>query len=178
MSETQIAKAGPALSATVHEVRGSFPSDSALQDAIARLTQAGFDRADLSVPHTLGEGTMATPEGGAENPNTDTDDQQVRTLHTSMAGSVAAITAAGIVMASGGAALPAVAAAAAAGLGTGALAHAASGAAGQIQHDSREAAAAEGRLLLTVRVRTEALRMTAETAMRQAGALDVDAVRR
>ena len=175
MSQSMPVKEGPALSDAVDEVRGVFASDAALQDAIARLTQVGFDRADLSLPDPL---APATPEQGAANPNTDTDDRQMRTMHASMAGSVGALAAAGVVIATGGAALPAVAAAAAAGLGAGALAHGAERAVDSSQHAAREQAAARGALMLAVRVTNAAKRGDAEAAMRTAGAERIDAVQR
>src|SRR5579862_3692060 len=52
MSDTlaDTATPGPPLPEAVQEVRGFFPSDAALQDAIGRLSMAGFDRADISLP--------------------------------------------------------------------------------------------------------------------------------
>ena len=75
MSETGSVpgKAGPEVSAAVEEVRGIFPSDSALQDAVSRLGVAGFDRADISIPGVAPLTQEATPEQGAENPNTAED---------------------------------------------------------------------------------------------------------
>ncbi len=99
------------------EAQAVFPSDAALQEAISQLDVAGYDRADLSLPHVVTPAAQATPEQGAENPDSDEDNRQMRTLHASGAGSAAALLAAGVVIGSGGAAAPAVAAAVGAGAG-------------------------------------------------------------
>ncbi len=178
MSDSTLIKTGPAIAETVVEVRGAFPSDAALQGAIAGLTQAGFDRAELSLPEALPPASRATPEQGAANPNTETDDRQMRTLHASMAGSVGALAAAGVVLMSGGAALPAVAAAAAVGAGAGGIAHAAAGAASTAAHDDREAAAAHGLLILSARVRDGERTRIATDIMRNSGATNVESISR
>jgi len=176
MSDVTPAKAGPAISDSVDEVQGIFPSDAALQDAIGRLTLLGFDRADLSLPAASPTAAEATPEQGAEDPHTDIDDTQMRTMHTSMAGAAGAMAAAGITIATGGAAAVAIGAAAAIGAGAAALAHTASRAADQDQHEDREAAAARGELVLSVRIADPAKRQPAEAAMREAGATRVEPV--
>lgn len=179
MAETNPApKAGPVVNDTVEEVQGIFPSDAALQEALSKLTMAGFDRADFSLPETRPAPGHATPEGAAANPDTDVDNRQMRTMHASMAGSAAAMAAAGIVIATGGAAAPAVAAAAAAGAAGGLGANAASTAADRAQHDEREQAARDGRLVLSVHAADPARRQQAEALMREAGATRVEAVRR
>jgi hypothetical protein len=177
MSGTTVrpAKAGPSLATAAEELCAAFPSDAAFQDAIARLQQAGFDRADISAPAAVP--TAATPEASAENPNAEDDIRQSRTLHTSMAASVGAVAAAGAVIATGGAALPAVAAAIAGGVGLGAAMQGLTGAADKAQHDLREEAAARGELLLTVRMPTPSRLPAAEAAMRAAGAKRVFRVR-
>ncbi len=178
MSETGSVpgKAGPEVSAAVEEVRGIFPSNSALQDAVSRLGVAGFDRADISIPGVAPLTQEATPEQGAENPNTEEDSQQTRTLHSSMAGAVGALAAAGAVIATGGAAAPAVAAAVAGGVGLGAAAEGATKVADTMQHQQREEAAARGELVLSVRLRQPDRRDAAEAAMREAGATRVEGV--
>jgi hypothetical protein len=40
------AKSGPAIPVAVVEVEAVFPTEAALEDAVARLTGSGFDRAD------------------------------------------------------------------------------------------------------------------------------------
>ena len=178
MSQPIEPKAGPAIAATVDEVQGIFPSDAALQDAMGRLTQAGFDRADLSLPQASPSSGQATPEQGAANPDTETDNRQERTLHSSLAGSIGALAAAGVTIATGGVAGVAIAAAAAAGLGAGALANAATSAVHSVQHAGREQAAAAGTLVLSVRIISAERQGRAEMAMREAGATRVEAVTR
>ncbi len=172
MSATTTVKPGPAIG-DIHEVRGVFSSDAMLQDAIGRLTRAGFDRADLSLPDARPAPGLATPEQGASNPNTNDDKQQLRTLQTSLAGSVGALAAAGAVIATGGAALPALAAAAAIGVGTGGLVHAANTAGSDLQSEDRTEAAARGELVLSVRVTDAEKAARAEQELRTAGATDV-----
>lgn len=179
MSDSQAgtAKPGPPIAAAVHEVRGFFPSDAALENGICALTDCGFDRADISLP-TPGALSEATPDQGAEDPNTDDDNRQMRTLHAGLAGSAAALLAAGIVVGTGGAAAPAVAAAVAAGAAAGGVAHTASRGAAEEQHERREAAAASGTLVLAVRVGDRIKQAEAEAAMREAGATRIEVVDR
>jgi hypothetical protein len=177
MSEISAAP-GPAIAESVVEVQAIFPSDAALQDAIARLTQAGFDRADLSLPHVAPSPSRATPEQGAANPDTETDARQERTLHTSMAGSVGALAAAGVTVATGGAALAAVAAAAAAGLGVGALVNAATTAGDRANSEARDRAAASGTLVLSARVTSAERARRARAAMAEAGETRIADVQR
>lgn len=169
---------GPALPAGVDEVQAVFSDNAALERAIGHLEQSGFDRADISLPTANPSMASATPEQGAANPTTASDAQQVRTLQTSLAGSVGAMAAAGAVIATGGAALPAVVAAAAVGAGVGGLTHAASSATTQSDRDEKDRAASEGRLVLSVRITSDARRQTAENALRQGGAVRVEAIRR
>ena len=174
----QIGKEGPVLPEAVQEVQGVFPSDAALQDAIAKLTLAGFDRADLSLPATNPAAGMATPEQGAAAPNTETDVRQMRTMGTSMAGTIGAFAAAGATIATGGAAGVAIAAAAAVGGGS-ALAAAASGnAASNVQAEERNEAAASSRLVLAVHAATAEKQGEAERIMRVTGATEVATVQR
>jgi hypothetical protein len=169
-------KSGPTLTETVQEVRGVFPSDQAVQDAISRLQMAGFDRAAISLPNAAPAPLEATPEQGAENPETEDDSQQSRTLHTSMAATVGALAGAGAVVATGGLALPAVAAAIAGGVGLGAVAGGLSKASDKVQHETREEAAARGELLLSVHLRDSGRQAVAEQAMREAGASRIEGV--
>jgi isopropylmalate/homocitrate/citramalate synthase len=169
---------GPAINDTIREVQGIFPSDAALQDAIGRLTRAGFDRAALSLPSARPAATDATPSAGAENPNTEDDTVQSRTLHSSMAASVGAMVGAGVTVATGGAA--AVAALAALGLGaaSGGVVAAAHGVADAVQRHDRDAAAAKGELVLSAAAPDDAAVQRARAAMQEAGALRVEAVSR
>jgi len=170
MSASTTGKEGPAITSVIHEVRGVFSTEAALQEAISRLTHAGFDRADLSRPKAGLSAHENTPEQGADDPNTDQDSQQLRTLETSMAGSVGALAAAGIVVATGGAALPALAAAAAAGLLVGGGTSLAVNAAAQPGLDERAVEAANGELVLAIRAPTSADRERAEAVLAEAGA--------
>ncbi len=177
MSETAV-KPGPALATEIHEVQGIFASDAALQDAIGRLREAGFDHAELSLPHANPATQEATPEQGADDPLGDDDTRQMRTMGTSMAGTVGAFAAAAVTVATGGAALVAAGAAAAAGVGAAAIAHAVGDAQQAVQHDGREQAAARGELVLAVRTTNDDRRRRAEGLMHAAGATRVAAVDR
>jgi NAD-dependent DNA ligase len=171
-------KQGPAIGDTIDEVQAAFASDAALQDAIAKLTHAGFDRADLSLPEARPAANQATPERGAAAPTTETDVSQARTLATSSAGAAGALAAAGATIATGGAAGLAIGAAAAAGLGTGALVRAAGNAAQEVQHEHREEAAERGELVLSVRTTDKSHREQAERLLKAAGASVVQPVSR
>jgi hypothetical protein len=173
-----VTKPGPVISNTIAEVQGIFPSDAALQDAMSRLTLLGFDRAALSLPTASPRPGEATPEAGAEDPNTEDDARQIRTLQSSMAAAVGAAVGAGLTVASGGAALPAFAAAAGLGLASGGGVFAARTAANDAQHDSRDEAAASGELVLAVNLRDASEAAKAEAAMQEAGATRVAYVER
>ena len=168
----------PALTGGVEEVQGVFPSDAALQAAIAQLTLAGFDRADLSLPDTHPLASAATPEASAADPMTDTDVRQTRTMGTSMAGTIGAFAAAGATVATGGAAGVVIAAAAAVGAGAALAANAAGNAVDNAQTDTRNEAAAVGQLILAVHAPTPEKRADAERIMRAAGATSAKPVRR
>src|ERR1700712_512220 len=134
----------------VHEVRATFGDPDKMQDAVSKLTLSGFDRADLSLPaggHSLDDPAL---EAGSKPVSTDTDAQQARTLGSSTAGAVGALAAAGITVATGGAALPAVAAAVLAGGAAGGATFAATGAATGAEQREREAQAAADELVLSV----------------------------
>jgi hypothetical protein len=167
---------GPSLPDTLTELRGNFPSDAALQDAVAKLSLLGFDRSMLSVPEA--DPAAPTPEMGAGAPNTAVDQQQVRTLGSSAAAAAGAMLGAGVVVATGGAAAVAVAAAAGLGLASGGATYAAVDAADATNHAGREQAAASGELILAALLRTPEDGAKAAAAMREAGALSVRTVRR
>ena len=169
MSSSRTAHRGPPISAR-HEVRGTFGSAEAMQEAIRRLEGSGFDRADLSLP---GLGVGSAPDSGAEPADTEEDARQARTLHTSGAAAVAALAAAGITIGTGGAAAPAVAAAVIAGAAAGGATYAASSAANDSEQQDREVKAALGALILEVRAPTAAKRADAAAIMRAAGASDI-----
>ena len=172
-------KPGPVIGEEVKEVQAVFSSDAALQDAMGRLRSAGFDHADLSLPIAQPSAAEATPEQGAATPLSDDDSHSMRTLHTSMAGTVGAFAAAAAATAlTGGAAGVALAAAAAVGTGAGLVAHTASSAADSAQHEAREQAAARGELVLAVRTTDAERRSRAEALLREAGAVRVEPVTR
>jgi len=101
---------GSVLEASAQEVQARFRDDAALQGAIGQLGLAGYDRADLSLPEDQsGSGLSASSD--------DVDNQQLRTMGSSMAGTVAAFALAGATIATGGAAGVAVLGAAAIGAG-------------------------------------------------------------
>jgi len=119
---------------TIREIVGVFHDADALNGAISDLLGAGIDRAALSViaqeglldgtPGDASDDTRRTADDAAtprQTVYTDTDVRQGRVLVTSMASTVAALAASGIVVLSGGAAAVALLAAVGAGGGTGAL---------------------------------------------------------
>jgi len=170
-------KAGPALPDEVQEVQGRFPNDATLQDALGRLTLAGYDRADFSLPEDQ-PGSPATPNEGQEAPTDDIDKTQVRTMASSMAGFAGAAAVAGATIATGGAAGLATLAAGAVGLGAAAAATGAGKVADQANVDERNRLGAMGKLILAVRTRSgEQARQVAEI-MREAGANDVSPITR
>ena len=171
-------KAGPEITAEVTEVQAAFATDAALQEALALLAQARFDRADLSLPQAAPSANEATPDQGAALPTSNTDVRQARTLGTSMAGTIGAFAAAGATIATGGAAGLAIAAAAAVGVGAAAGAHAVGDAAEGAQTETRDDAAGKGELLLSARVTTPERKALAEQLMRQAGGRAVEVVTR
>jgi hypothetical protein len=156
----------------VHEVRANFSDSDKMQDAISRLTMAGFDRADLSLPEAHPPIERSTPESGAEAADTDEDARQARTLHTSTGAAVAAMAAAGITAATGGAALPVAAAAVVAGSLVGGGIFAASSAANDAEQHERDNRAESGTLILAVRATTREMRDKAEALLRAAGGTD------
>jgi len=169
---------GPVITDSIQEVQGIFASDAALQDAIGRLTRAGFDRAALSLPMASPAPAQATPAAGAENPNTEDDTRQSRTLHSSMAASVGAMVGAGVTVATGGAAAVAVAAALGLGAAAGGAVADAHGVADAVQTRGRNEAAGRGELVLSAAAHDAARVHTARALMREAGALRVEAVTR
>jgi hypothetical protein len=168
----------PTLAATIIEVQGIFEDDQTLQDAISRLTLAGFDRADLSLPIASPAPGEATPELGAATPTTDIDRQQMRTLGASAAAATGAIAAAGITIATGGLAAAAAAAAVVTGAAAGGLTAAATHVGDRLRTDERNEAGAAGELVLSARATDATRQGAAEAAMRAAGARRVEVVRR
>ncbi len=168
----------PTLAATIQEVQGIFPSNAALQDAVGRLTRVGFDRAALSLPAPNPNAAEATPSQGADDPNTNDDLQQTRTMQTSMAATAAAFLGAGVTVATGGAALVAAAAAAGLGAAAGGAVSAAHFAANNAYDEKRDAAAAAGELVLSAAANDSDAVMKATMEMQAAGATRVVTVTR
>lgn len=159
------------------QLQATFANPDQMQAAVSKLSVSGFDRADLSLPSPgLVEGTE-TPEAGTKPAATDADARQARTLGASTAAAAAALAAAGITVATGGAAVPAVAAAVVAGGAAGGSVFAAHDLADNIEQDDRDTRAAQGDLVLAVRVTSDAKRARAEAILRAAGATGVEAVR-
>ncbi|HEY8289052.1 MAG TPA: hypothetical protein VIG49_07280 [Acetobacteraceae bacterium] len=151
-------------SAGFREVRGTFPRSDAMQDAVERLSLAGFDRADMTLP--TNEDLPAA--------DTESDARQLRTLGSSTAASVAALAAAGVTVATGGAAAPAVVAAVLAGGAAGGAVYKAQDAANDSEQHSRTERAREGHLVLAVRTPTEAKQAQAADILSAAGAENIE----
>ena len=166
---------GPAIG-ELHELRGFFDSSDRMSDAAERLSRAGFDRADLSIPEVNPPTRRSTPESGAKEVDTEEDARQARTLHTSTAASVAALAAAGLAVGTGGAALPVIAAAVGAGAAVGGATFAITKVADDTEQQDRDIAAAQGKLILSVRAPTPEKRTEAEEILRSAGATEVVAI--
>lgn len=166
----------PPLSHRVEEVRGTFPSDDALQRVLLDLRNANFDRQNMSLPDLTLDPSRRTPEQGADDPNDEQDERQTRTLATGMAAAAAGMAAAGIAVATGGAALPVVGAAVAGMIGGAAVAEGASLLSDASGHESREQAAREGRLVLSLRELDEGRQRLAMEIMTGAGATRVEPV--
>ena len=149
---SDVAKPGPALQDTVQEVQGRFPHDAALQDALSRLTLAGFDRAEFSLPDEAALGALNTPNESANAATDDIDKTQLRTMGTSMAGYAGAAAVAGATIATGGAGGIAALAAAAIGVGTAAAANATGQMIDKADVDERNRRGAAGTLVLAVRI--------------------------
>jgi hypothetical protein len=158
----------PAIGA-LHEVRATFDTPAAMQEAVARLELSGFDRADLSLPEAMPPAERATPEAGARPVDTEADARQTRTLHTGGAAAAVGMAAAGVVIASGGAAIPAVAAAVLGAGAAGGVAYALSTASNEAEQMDRERQAASGVLILSVRAPSAEKRAEAEAILWAAG---------
>jgi outer membrane lipoprotein SlyB len=160
----------------LQQVRATFATPAQMQDAVGRLSLAGFDRADMSLPSPgLLEGAE-TPETGTKPVSTDVDAQQARVLGASTAAAVVGMAAAGITVATGGAAAPAVAAAAVAGGAAGGSVFAARRAVDEVEQDDRDTRAATGELVLAVRAPTLEKRSEAEEVLRASGATNIELI--
>ena len=151
-------------------LRATFATPEQMQDAVTRLTMSGFDRADISLPEEGSDTRRAAPA------STEEDARQIRTLGASTAATVGALAAAGITVATGGAAAPVIAAAVLAGGAAGGATFAATGAANSAEQESREHRSRTGTLVLTVRAVTAERQSSAENILREAGASQVETV--
>lgn len=144
------------------QVCGEFSGGAKLDEAMSRLEGSAFQRADLS--------TQRPGEPHQDNVMREDDVRNLRTLGTSTAAAMA-MAAAGIVVATGGAALPAVAAAVAAG--------GAAGVAGTVigqvatpggQDSAHQAADGSGGVVLMVHAASPEKQAKAEEILRDCGA--------
>jgi hypothetical protein len=158
---------------SLHEVRARFDDADAMDRAVASLEMSGFDRADLSLPEAMPSRGEDTPEAGAKPVDTEEDARQARTLHTSAAASLAGMAAAGVVIATGGAAAPAVAAAAVGAGLAGGLAYGLSSTANHGEQVDRDQRALVGELILSVRTSSAAKREQAKAILREAGGAEL-----
>jgi len=158
----------------IHRVQATFATPEQAQMAIDQLQIAGFDRAYLSLPDLARLRGWSASESSAKPANTDTDAQQMRTLHTSMAAAVAALAATAVVVGTGGTAIIAFAGAAAAGAAAGGAMHVLSDAPNKTEQNDRDAKADIGALVLTVEAPSPELMEKAEPIMRAAGATDFE----
>jgi hypothetical protein len=148
-----------------------MPTSAQLDLAIKELEEGGFDRADLSLPEIDPPPERATPEAGAEEPDTDVEAQQSRLMHGGVGGAIGAmIGATAAAAATGGAAVAVAGAAIGAGLAVGAAANAVSRYASNEEQQRRDKRAAEGKLVLEVRLADPQHRTRAEEILRAAGA--------
>jgi len=156
---------------SVEEAVGVFPDDASLQNAVSRLTAAGFGRSRLLTPALDTPGTASAVL--TEAAKTEEDTRQLRTLRSSTTAAAAAMAGAATVVATGGAAAAAIAVAAGAGLVAGGGVFAANNAADVVTASNREAQAASGSLRLIVALSDDTERSVVEHAMRDAGASTV-----
>jgi hypothetical protein len=155
------------------QICGTFRSKESMQDALSRLEGSLFQRADLSVriPGTEQPG----PYASGENPVREDDTRNLRQLGVGLSTYAAAALAAGVTVATGGAALPAVAAAAAAGGAVAAAGEAVGQAAAPGAETVQQRAAEHGAegVVIMVHADTPEKQAKAEELMRAAGATEV-----
>lgn len=152
-------------------VWGEFENEAARDAAIARLRGAGAQ-------DEVGGTEAATPEAPATNETVDPPDEHPeesnrrnqRQLGVGTAMAATSMAAAGIVIASGGALLPAVVAAAAAGAGTGAVGEAVASAVTPDTPDTTVAPPEASGPVIGLRAPDAAARESAEAALHAVGA--------
>jgi hypothetical protein len=159
----------------LRQVRATFGNPEQMQNAVGRLSVSGFDRAEMSLPtENVASGHGGTLGDASKPAATDEDARQARILGASTAGSAAALAAAGITIATGGAAAPAIAAAALAGVAAGGGTFAVHEAADRNEQHTREAQAAAGDLVLTVHAKSAEKQQEAASILREAGATNIE----
>ena len=166
------------MSEAVQGVQGWFPGDSSLQDALKQLRDAGYDKADFSLPEEQVVPTEASQVEGGGKEATAVENQQLRTMLDGTAGASAGMAAAGIAVATGGVGAAVIGAAAGAGIVATALTSGTGAAAEQAQIDERNRRGAEGTLVLAVHVTEDARAAQVEQIMKQAGATRTQRVTR
>lgn len=153
-------------------VWGEFADEAARDAAMARLRAAGA-RDHVAEPDAPAPPVHAANEGQVDQPDEHPEQTERRSLRQNavgiaMAGS--AMAAAGIVIATGGAALPAVAAAAAAGAGAGAVGEAIGNAAAPNDDGGMVDAPAASGPVIGLQAPDSDTRARAERLLREAGA--------
>lgn len=158
-------------------VWGEFADDAAKDAALAQLRQAGARRHDETPAGPGISADRAANEGQVEAPDVDPKGADIRTQRQLHVGTVMAATsmaAAGLVIATGGTALPAVAAAVAAGAATAAVGEPVASAAAPQSGDPAGGAAVEPPRadgpVIGLQAPDDATRERAEQALRDAGA--------
>ncbi|MCO6417592.1 hypothetical protein JYK14_15690 [Siccirubricoccus sp. KC 17139] len=153
------------------QVCGEFHDSKQLDEALSRLEGSAFQRADLSV-RVPGREDRRT-ESERETPVREDDARNLRTLGTSTAAAAVGMAAAGLVVGTGGAALPAVAAAAAAGGATLAAGEAAGQGAAPGGHAPQHHATDQHGSILMVHTASAEKAAKAEEVLRACGAARV-----
>lgn len=164
----------------VHEAVGAFRSEEDLEAAIADLSSAGFDRADLShlrLSHAQDPASARQMADDAGVPRSavvsNTDVRQLRTLAGGLTGVASAFLVGGITVLTGGGAALALAGAALAG-GTALAASAAVGKRlGDERHEALDAQTHHGGILLWVRMHEAGQDTTACEILRRHGGRNV-----
>ena len=170
---------------TIREAVAAFDDPETLQAAVSDLQSHGFDRADISliasedlagkVVHEQGDVRAAEDDADVKRaPVTgDTDLRQGRVLGTSLASVLAGFAAAGLTVATGGAAAVAAGAAVAAAGGVGAAGALLGRVAGDEQQEFMQAQLERGGVLLWVRLPDAAAEQRALEILRGHAAHDV-----
>lgn len=169
---------------TYTELVGLFHTPDDLERAISTLTSSGWDHAELSLlaqsnvllPEHVDEHTADLaddPEAERQQPVSETDVRQGRTLVTGMASVAAAFVASGATIMTGGGTLAAAVGAVAAGGGAGAVAealgHRARSRRDQFLHEQME----QGGILLWAKIETQENERKAREIFVRCGATDV-----